>query len=142
MQSEAVAKILLFNEQDQILVMQTGIHKLRPERSHSPDLPGGMVDPGESEHAAVIREVQEESGIILDPNVVTLGYANTEMFDHDTKSVTKLLYIAKLSETPIVTLSWEHKAFEWSSVEALLENEKFRSTYRRGVEYLQNNQLI
>jgi 8-oxo-dGTP pyrophosphatase MutT (NUDIX family) len=141
-QSEAVAKVLLFNEQDQILVMQTGIHKLRPERSHSPDLPGGMVDPGESEHAAVIREVQEESGIILDPNVVTLGYANTEMFDHGTKSVTKLLYIAKLSETPIVTLSWEHKAFEWSSVEALLENEKFRSTYRRGVEYLQNNQLI
>jgi 8-oxo-dGTP diphosphatase len=140
-QSEAVAKILLFNEQDQILVMQTGVHKLRPEKSHSPDLPGGMVDPGESEHAAVIREVQEESGIILDPNTVTLGYADTEVYDGG-KSVTKLLYVAKLSETPAVTLSWEHESFEWCSIQQLLENDTFRSTYRRGVEYLRNNQLI
>lgn len=141
MQSEAVAKILLFNEQDQILVMQTGVHKLRPEKSHSPDLPGGMVDPGESEHAAVIREVQEESGIILDPNTVTLGYADTEVYGGG-KSVTKLLYVAKLSETPAVTLSWEHESFEWCSIQQLLENDTFRSTYRRGVEYLRNNQLI
>lgn len=141
MQSEAVAKILLFNERNQILVMQTGVHKLRPEKSHSPDLPGGMVDPGESEHAAVIREVQEESGIILDPDTVTLGHADTEVYG-DNQSVTKLLYIAKLSETPTVTLSWEHETFEWCSVQELLENDAFRSTYRRGVEYLRNNQLI
>jgi 8-oxo-dGTP pyrophosphatase MutT (NUDIX family) len=101
-----------------------------------------MVDPGESEHAAVIREVLEETGITLDPNAVLLGCAATDVYDNGTKSVTKLLYIVKLSETPAVTLSWEHGAFEWCSVQALLNNEKFHSTYRQGVEYLRNNQLI
>ena len=142
MQSEAVAKVLLFNEQNQILVLQTGVHRLRPEKSHAPDLPGGMVDPGESERAAVIREVLEETGIKLNPDTVRLGYADTEVYDTGGKSVTKLLYVTTLPETPSVQLSWEHRSFEWCSIDTLLSNEKFRSTYRRGIEYLQNNQLI
>jgi 8-oxo-dGTP pyrophosphatase MutT (NUDIX family) len=139
-QSESVAKILLFNEKGEILLLQTGVHKLRPEKSHSPDLPGGMVDFGESELAGVVREVQEETGIVLDPDSVILGHADTQMYGN--KSVTKLLYVATLAATPDVVLSWEHETYEWCSVQALLDNDAFRSTYRHGVQYLRNNQLV
>src|SRR5437764_6343549 len=100
------AKLLLINDRNEALMLRIGDYKSHPEKSHTPDLPGGMVDPGESEHDAVIREVKEEAGIDLDPNVVTLGYAETVYIEQQYLSVTRLLYVARIAYTPDVTISW------------------------------------
>ena len=60
---ESIAKILIVNTQNKALVLTLGKHLQQPEKSYLPDLPGGIVDAGESEHEAVIREVNEECGI-------------------------------------------------------------------------------
>ena len=142
MQRESIAKILLFNERNQVLFLRVGIHKLRPERSHVPDLPGGIVDPGESEFQAVIREVSEETNIVIGANDVTLGYANTTFYAAENKSVTRLLYTAKLNYTPVVTLSWEHEAYEWCDSDVLFGERGLAGVYRDGVSYLKDNRLI
>jgi len=139
---ESVAKILILNEKNQALILRTGDYKEHPEKSHQPDLPGGLVDPNESEHQAVVREAQEEAGITLDPSMVTLGYAETKPYPDESKSVTKLLYLARLALTPEVTISWEHEAYEWVNVATLLETHRFRPFYTSAMTYLQNNQLI
>ena len=116
---ESVAKILIVNSKDEILVLTLGRHLKHPEKSYGPDLPGGVVDPGESEQAAVIREVQEECAIDLDPSKLQLAYTETAYYEKENKSVTKLLYIIRLDGAPSITLSWEHSAYEWVSLNKL-----------------------
>ncbi|MFI5212459.1 MAG: NUDIX domain-containing protein [Candidatus Saccharimonadales bacterium] len=142
MQRETVAKVLIINDKNQALILQTGEYKDHPEKEHKPDLPGGLVDPNESEHHAVVREVYEEAGIALDPNTVTLGYAETKSYADEDKSVTKLLYLARIEMAPEVTISWEHESYEWAAVPVLLETHEFRPFYQQAITYLRDNQLI
>ena len=64
---ESIAKILIINGDGNALTLTLSEHLKYPEKSYQPDLPGGIVDAGESENLGVIREVQEECGIDLDP---------------------------------------------------------------------------
>jgi 8-oxo-dGTP pyrophosphatase MutT (NUDIX family) len=142
MQHESVAKLLLVNEKNQALILRTGTYKEHPEKEHKPDLPGGLVDPGESEHQAVIRETWEEAGVAVDPVLVTLGYAETKFYPDEAKSVSKLLYVAHIATTPEVVISWEHEAYEWADVTTILDDYEFRPFYKEAIAYLKNNQLI
>lgn len=142
MQRESVAKLLLVNDKNQALVLRTGTYKEHPEKEHKPDLPGGLVDPGESEHQAVVRETLEEAGIAIDPALVGLGYAETKFYPDESKSVTKLLYVAHIVTTPEVVISWEHEAYEWTDVATILDTHEFRPFYKEAIAYLKNNQLI
>ena len=103
---ESIAKILIINGGSNILTLTLSEHLKHPEKSYQPDLPGGIVDAGEPEHLGVIREVQEECGIDLDPAKIQLAYTETAYDKKENKSVTKLLYITHLDNTPAVTLSW------------------------------------
>jgi 8-oxo-dGTP pyrophosphatase MutT (NUDIX family) len=142
MRHESVAKLLLVNEKNQALILRTGTYKEHPEKEHKPDLPGGLVDPGESEHQAVIREAQEEAGITVDPALVILGYAETKFYPAEAKSVSKLLYVARIATTPEVVISWEHEAYEWADIATILDTYEFRPFYEEAIAYLKNNQLI
>jgi 8-oxo-dGTP pyrophosphatase MutT (NUDIX family) len=139
---ESVAKILLINEKDEALMLRIGDYQARPERSHTADLPGGLVDPGEFDHDAVLRELDEEAGIDVPTQLVKLVYAETEYYPEQDKSVTKLLYTAKLSETPQVTISWEHEAYEWHNVNNFADHYTLRSFYDRAVRYVVSHHLI
>ena len=142
MLQETVAKILIFNENDEVLVLQTGEYAAHPEKEHKPDLPGGIVDAGESERDAVIREVYEEARVILDKNAATLAYSETKSYASEGKSVTKLLYIARIDNTPAVTISCEHESYGWVPITSLLKSHEFRPFYKEAIEYIQNNQLV
>lgn len=142
MQRVTTAKLLLVNDKNEALMLRISNYEAHPEKSHTPDLPGGLVDPNESERHAVVRELQEEAGITIDPNLVTLGYAKTELYGVKDESVTKLLYVARIDETPEVTISWEHEAYEWCALEAFLDTYQFRPFYAEAIAYILNNQLI
>lgn len=139
---ESVAKVLILNEKSEALILTTGEWKEHPEKEHRPDLPGGLVEPGEAEMPAAIREVSEETGIALDLQHVSLGYAETKFYEAESKSVTKLLYLARLALTPTVTISWEHESYDWVPFATLLQTHELRPFYRDAIEYIQNNQLI
>ena len=138
---ESVIKILLVNGAGEVLVLTLGKHLKYPEKSYQPDLPGGIVDLGESEQRAAIREVQEECGIDLDASKVKLAYTETVYYEKENKSVTKLLYITHLDDTPSITLSWEHSAYKWVSINEL-QTIDLRPFFNEAIQYLITNRTI
>ena len=138
---ESIAKILIIDGDGNVLTLTLSEHLKYPEKSYQPDLPGGIVDAGEPENLGVIREVQEECGIDLDPAKIRLVYAETVHDEKENKSVTKLLYITHLDDAPAVTLSWEHSDYKWVSV-AELQNIDMRPFFNRAIQYLFAKRLI
>ena len=138
---ESIAKILIINGDGNVLTLTLSEHLKYPERSYQPDLPGGIVDAGEPENLGVIREVQEECGIDLDPTKIRLAYAETVHDEKENKSVTKLLYITHLDDAPAVTLSWEHSDYKWVSV-AELQNIDMRPFFNRAIQYVVAHKII
>lgn len=138
--SETIVKALIINEAGEALVLTLGEHLARPDRSYLPDLPGGVRDEAESKREATAREVQEECGITLEPRGLRLVYANTNIYEDEMKSVTRILYAANLDNTPEVTLSWEHSDHRWVSLDELSAID-FRS-FSEAVNHALSNNLI
>jgi 8-oxo-dGTP pyrophosphatase MutT (NUDIX family) len=134
---ESVAKALLINENDEVLVLTIGEYEAHPEKSYTPDLPGGQVEigDGETERDGVVREIEEETGITVKEQDVFLAYTATDSYDNNTKSVSKFLYIVRLDHTPEVVISWEHSGYEWVPVAVLLQTKTFRTFYKEAIEY-------
>lgn len=72
---------LVFNEYGQLLVLRRSEWKkipgqdYRPDLSHKPDLPGGLIgdeDELESERVGSARELAEETGIEIDDSALKL----------------------------------------------------------------------
>lgn len=131
---ESVAKVIIVNEQNQVLVLTVGEYKARPDKSFKPDFPGGLVEDSEPERDAVVREVREETGIELPADKVKLAFAETELYPNEKKSVTRLLYVCFLTETPNVVISWEHAKFDWVPVSELAGVE-LRPFYKMAADY-------
>ena len=139
---ESVAKVLVTTEGKEALVLTVGEHTLRPEKSYTPDLPGGVVDLGETELAAVVRELNEETGIKISPELFTLVYAKTEFFADENKSVSKFLYLLFLQEKPQVNLSWEHSDYSWITLSDLTSSVKFSPFYDEAIKYCLSHELV
>lgn len=140
--SESGTGVLVFNEKHEVLVLTVSEWKARPDRSLKPDLPGGAVEPGETERDGVKRELFEEAGIDINPEQLQLVYTKTEFFAPKNTSVSRFLYFAFLDYTPEVTISWEHAASEWVPLEALAEKFEHRPFYKEALEYCFSNHLL
>jgi 8-oxo-dGTP pyrophosphatase MutT (NUDIX family) len=66
--------------------------------------PGGGLWPGELHHACAVRELREETGLVLDPVPV----------DHDGDFA---VHVAELRTPTEIVLSDEHDRYEWLPVE-------------------------
>ena len=107
----------VFNEEGELLLLQR----------HSDDLgggqwgtPGGRIDVGETEEAAMLREFHEETGV---PGMefTILGTHEIHM-PHGTVSMTS--YKAILTKnTPITLDPEEHHAYAWFSLKGLLDED-------------------
>lgn len=129
------AKTLLINEKNEILILTRSEYEGRPDKSFTPDLPGGLVDPGETELVAAVREMQEEAGITLADEQFTLVYADTKYVEKKNKSVTQFLYIVRLDTTPEVILSWEHASYEWVATDRLKSEIELSGFYGEAVKH-------
>ena len=138
---ESVAKTLIINERNEALVLTVGEYEGRPDKSHQPDLPGGIVEThmGEVERAGAIREAEEEAGLVLRPENMQLGYVKTEFYEEQLKSVSKFLYVTHIKNNDEVAISWEHEQYEWIPLETLLSVKRFRPFYQEAIEYVLRN---
>lgn len=119
-----VAKLIIIDHDNKHLLMYRSDH---PTFGQDPDLPGGTIEEDESSIEAMIREVHEEAGIVLDEQTVTELYSGTDYSRHGTHYS---LFIATTPLRPEVVMSWEHSAYEWLDREDfLLRAKNAKDTY-------------
>lgn len=113
-----VTKTYLYCNGKVLLLQRSSSDIHRPSKY---DIPGGAVDAGESIQAALIREVQEETGLLITPKMLQeitgFGVSSNE------SAVEKHVYIARqdMDAEPQVRLSQEHESYIWLSPQDALE---------------------
>lgn len=113
-----VAKLVMIDSRGKYLLMYRSNH---PTFGDDPDIPGGMIEKGELPLEGTVREVFEEVGLTIHPADMREIYAGTEYSAHNTHNS---LYVSTFQDTPKITMSWEHSAYEWLEREAFLEKAK------------------
>lgn len=130
--TKIVAKVLVRSSEGLCLVLHRG--NTHPRFPGHIDFPGGEVEPKETPEAAVMREIQEETGLLVDPKKLK------KLFTKQYQQTTHVLFEAKLTEPDAkVALSWEHKSYRWITPEELKSLPKFSgadSYYTDVVDYL------
>lgn len=130
--TKIVAKALVRSSEGLCLVLHRG--NTHPRFPGHIDFPGGEVEPKETPEAAVMREIQEETGLLVDPKKLK------KLFTKQYQQTTHVLFEAKLTEPDAkVALSWEHKDYRWITPEELKSLPKFSgadSYYTDAVDYL------
>lgn len=135
-----VAKALVFDAEGSFLrLTRSDTH---PTLAGLYDLPGGTVEPGEEPGAAVVREITEETGIIVRTDQTKVIYATTALI-HD-RSFPTLLYKVQLDEVaPEISLSFEHKDASWRLLDELSQVEPhIAPTYQQALAYLRQHSII
>lgn len=130
--AKIVAKALVWNSEGLYLVLyRSNTHPLFPGHT---DFPGGEVESEETPEAAVAREIQEETGLLVDPNKLK------KLLTKQYRQTTHMLFEAKLAEPDAkIALSWEHKDYRWITPEELKRLPKFPDAdpyYTDAVDYL------
>lgn len=135
-----VAKALILDKNQNFLLLQRA--DSHPFLAGFYDLPGGTVEHGEDFGAAVVREISEETGLLLTLNDLKVLYATTKLLHG--RSYPTLMYLANVGDDePRVTISWEHKSYEWAPLERLGEVEpQLAETYREALDYIRLNSII
>ena len=132
--TKIVAKALVRSSEGLCLVLHRG--NTHPRFPGHIDFPGGEVEPKETPEAAVMREIQEETGLLVDPKKLK------KLFTKQYQQATHVLFEAKLTEPDAkVALSWEHKSYRWITPEELKSLPKFSDAdpyYTDVVDYLSN----
>ncbi len=111
----AVVKILIIDVQGQYLTLTRSNH---PQFGNDTDIPGGEVEPNEAVLDALLREVLEETGLVINRHMVREVFAGTQYSAHGT---TDILFMAQLTSRPEIRLSWEHSAYSWLDRAIFLE---------------------
>ena len=116
--AKIVAKALVRNSKGLYLVLHRG--NTHPRFPGHIDFPGGEVEPKETPEAAVMREIQEETGLSVDSEKLK------KLFAKQYQQTTHVLFEAKLAEPDAkVFLSWEHESYRWITPEELKSLPKF-----------------
>jgi 8-oxo-dGTP diphosphatase len=140
MKTLVVVKALLLDDAGNMLVLRrSGTH---PTLAHFPDLPGGIVDPGEDLGEALVREIREEAGLEVSVHTLHPLYAGTEAYGG--KNRLRILYVGRLSgEKPQIAISWEHEAAEWLPLSDMAEIEReHHSFYKEALHAIRTNNLL
>jgi 8-oxo-dGTP pyrophosphatase MutT (NUDIX family) len=80
---------------DEILILELSYRRTL-------NLPGGGIEPGEDALTAVVREAEEEIGLVLSPSELTL--ATSIAFDWENRHDHVTLFEASLREKPVLSI--------------------------------------
>ncbi len=103
-------KILLLHRQD------------RKPQGNTWGVPAGKIDEGESPINALLRELKEETGIVITES--QLAYFDKLYVKYPEFDFVYYMFHLKLADKPSILInSTEHKTFEWASPEEALEKQ-------------------
>lgn len=136
MKTLVMAKVVLFREDGKTLILRRS--QDMPYRPGELDVAGGKVEDGEDFAAAAIREVQEETGLMIDPAKLHLAFADSGL--RNDVPTNWLFFVAMVADGEL-TISHEHQSAQWMELnEAIAEMEDDRQT--RLLEFIRDHQLM
>lgn len=131
------------------LIQKNGLFAMQQSKTGEYKIPGGGIDAGESIKQALVREVQEETGLVIKPaSIKELGEIlemRRDIFDEKTKYIAHSLHYSCEVEDEIVetsmTESEKAKGFHlaWADIDTVIEtNERLMKEkwQFRDVEFL------
>jgi len=133
-----VAKVIVLNENDKVLLLRISDWPERPDKSHKPDLPGGEVEVNESSELGVARELLEETGLVAEPAQLVKVYSDVDASRGQV--VEREIYLFRCNE-PTITLSSEHEEFWWSPI-GQLDQVDIKEPYRHVFNLIVRNNLV
>ena len=110
---ELIAGIVLWRG-DEILIMK----RAEGFASGGWFIPAGHVEPGERPAGTAVRELAEETGIVLPPGALSL--AEIMSYEHDGGLAHSALYNARCPDGTEPVLNNEHAAARWMTPEAFI----------------------
>jgi len=117
MKLQVGVKVILQNDNDQYLLLRRS-QVFHNETEPHWDIPGGRIDPEETLHTALQREIMEETGLTIN-NDFRLLAAQDIMVPAKDLHVVRLTYTAKGTGKAII--SDEHQETTWVSREEALK---------------------
>ena len=104
---KTIVKSLIYDDADNVLVLvRSNTH---PRYANEEDLPGGELEGSELPVVSALREIHEETGLLIQPSE-----AREVLRKKVEPSTTHILFRCKIhSLKPSIELSWEHKSYEW-----------------------------
>jgi len=85
------------------------------------DLPGGLLNDGEDQTRAAVRECMEEAGIKVDESSMNL--VDKKIGLRKGHTALRVCFKVELEEATIPDLSFEHSEFKWMSKEEIIETD-------------------
>lgn len=122
-----LAKIFVLNQDGKVLLLQRSATDVR--RPLGWDLPGGNIEQDEDPNQAVLRELQEETGMEAQDSQVILAASQT-----DPEYIVTILYKG-MAVDDTVALSHEHQAYRWVDPSAISQFD-MPEKYKRGAALL------
>lgn len=129
----AGVKIVVFRKNGDILALRRS--DTHPNKPHRIDLPGGLIEKGEPEVTAAVRELHEETGIDADQKDLGIFYAASFLHPVSQKAYSVLYYQLHLEKEPVIELSFEHESYEWYAPEEFLKLSDLEDIQRRAIEF-------
>lgn len=131
-EAQEYGDLILLNSNNEMLVLKrTDEDELEPGKF---SLPGGKIEPGEDVKTGALRELAEETGIIIQDAIEVEAVENED-------GTTSHYFTAKTQDEPL--LSSEHTAFKWLKAgdidtENLIfgQNERFKQLYQKAVKLI------
>jgi 8-oxo-dGTP diphosphatase len=114
-----LAKIFVSNDDGEILLLQRSVND--ESRALSWDLPGGNVDYNENPNQTVLRELSEETGLVVnDSRIQSVGFETQPQY------MIVLLFMG-FTESTRVVLSTEHEKYKWVKPELVANTDILES---------------
>lgn len=82
------------------------------------DVPGGRIEPHETMREGLIREVEEESGLTVEPGAVLGAFDGFPEIKGEKCHVARVYFLCETKSTEVV-LSEDHDMFDWVTPDAL-----------------------
>jgi|GEM_PF-2853708 len=104
---KTIVKSLIYDDADNVLVLvRSNTH---PRYADEEDLPGGELEGSELPVVSALREIHEETGLLIQPSE-----AHEVLRKKVEPNTTHILFRCKIHGLkPSIELSWEHKSYEW-----------------------------
>lgn len=137
METVLVAKALVLDADNNCLMLRRS--STHPDSALKPDLPGGAIDEGETITQAIAREIQEETGLMVEEHGIHVLYAATDASRG--RNVIRFLSVARVEQIkPDITISWEHSESQWVPLAEAYDYME-HPEYKKGIAHILENNL-